>query len=180
MKKLLYTAIIFLNLSVAKAQTNVVTVWYTNSDTVSIGDTAWCELFTSHAFPLNPNTDSVKLYIGNVLVSNLCYSQYDTMPKVSTPHGNLTKIKFIVSNNVTIGNNMYNVDCQDCYPNGHTFPVCVKSNINGIKNYNSKENLISIEYYDLLGNKTTSPNGLTIEIKTYINGSIEIKKIIYF
>ena len=48
----------------------------------------------------------------------------------------------------------------------------------GIENYNSKEDLISTEYYNLLGQPIKQPEGITVEVKTYRNGQKEVRKIV--
>jgi|GEM_PF-5056869 hypothetical protein len=48
----------------------------------------------------------------------------------------------------------------------------------GIEQYSQPNELISTSYYNLLGQPINEPNGLTIEVKTYQNGSTQVRKII--
>lgn len=47
----------------------------------------------------------------------------------------------------------------------------------GIEQINSIEQLISTEYFNLLGQPISETNGITVEIKTYLGGCREVRKI---
>ncbi|HTA63254.1 MAG TPA: hypothetical protein VK835_12390 [Bacteroidia bacterium] len=50
--------------------------------------------------------------------------------------------------------------------------------IQGIEHYNSQENLLSTQYYNLLGQPVKEPDGVTVEVKTYVGGQREVRKIV--
>jgi len=54
----------------------------------------------------------------------------------------------------------------------------LKNCVLGIENYNSKENLLSTQYFNLLGQPIKEPDGVTVEVKTYVGGQREVRKIV--
>jgi hypothetical protein len=66
-------------------------------------------------------------------------------------------------------------------PDLNYFP-CKKLTVNNctanIQTHTSTDELISTEYYNLLGQPISEPNGITVEIKTYKGGYREARKVI--
>lgn len=56
--------------------------------------------------------------------------------------------------------------------------IQINNCIADIKHYNSVEDLISTEYFNLLGQLIIEPNGITVEVKTFKGGKKEVRKII--
>jgi hypothetical protein len=178
MKKLL---IILMALGInAIGQTNVTTIWYSSADTVTIGDSAWVEIYESHGLILNPYIDTMSLSLDGKQLAKYCYSQLDTMPKVSTIHGMLNKLKFVIPLTTSLGPQLYVEGCNDCFPGGHTKSVFVKGiMIDGINEYNYTDRLISTEYYNIYGEKITDLTGIVVEVKVYASGNRVSRKTIY-
>lgn len=82
----------------------------------------------------------------------------------------------IYSGDLSVGN--HKLWTSSGLGNGKAVNLYVKNCILGIDNYNSKEDLISTEYFNLLGQPIKQPEGVTVEIKTYKGGQREVRKII--
>ena len=98
---------------------------------------------------------------------------------------NITYQRWVDSNFVvtlTIYSTDLTVGVHKMYiPSVSNFPS-VKLTINnctfGIEHYNSKEDLLSTQYYNLLGQPLKEPDGICIEVKTYVGGQRELRKIV--
>lgn len=64
------------------------------------------------------------------------------------------------------------------YNNHPAIKLYVKNCTAGIEQINSKQGLISTEYFNLLGQPISEPNGVTVEVKTYLGGYREVRKIV--
>lgn len=56
----------------------------------------------------------------------------------------------------------------------HKYAVC----FSGIETYHSAADLMSTDYYNLLGQPIKEPDGVTVEIKTYKDGTKSVRKIL--
>lgn len=124
----------------------------------SIGTCTQCEFFTIQTVPQNLTV----------------YTDNSVSQQATQDSGFVFKMR--ITHNFNVGNQ------QLFFPGGHSngtnYTLIVNNCIASIEKTNQIEDLISTEYYNLLGEKISEPNGLTIEIKTYANGEKEVRKII--
>src|ERR1700751_18964 len=167
MKTLLLSLLIFLSVGLKAQNPIVIDSILPNpacfNDTVtcymhSVGTCTSCNLFTIETVPQNLTV----------------YSDHSPTNTAVVDSGFV--VRFRITSNFMVGN-------QQLYcPNGHTSGVNYTLVINncyaGIENYNSKEDLIITEYFNLLGQPISKPYGITIEVKTYLGGLKEVRKII--
>ncbi len=173
MKKLIIATLALLNS--AFAQTNCrYNPLFSSSDTLSIGDTAWIGAINVEYG--GGGYDTVQLQImGNSYLPVLHkYKCEDLMYMPTMTYGGT---QYVVKLNITIPNDAKLGD-NNFYMSGFTKYVYIKPSLMGIQTHSIKDELQSIEYYDLLENKINEPKDLTIEIRTYKNGYKEIRKII--
>lgn len=186
MKKLLFILLAF-NFNVF-SQTNPITLISPNTYTINQGDSGWVTVSKWN----QPNmTDSVYLFLKPTFGGSITYlssilwkgtyNDINNLP-IYTPNGIdvYRKLIFKIPANQTTGNNWYNLGNDYSHWNSASGDIGVVVNsITGIEDYNSKEDLISTEYFNLLGQPISKPDGITVEVKTYKGGFREVRKIIY-
>lgn len=159
---------------------------YQSSTPVTIGDSAYIGI----DFTTNTNDSfSVSMYIvgqPHVYIITKKVSQIASQLTYTYNNGNThsaTKIKFSIPN-VPSGHYNLGVTCwgnaglYNSDPNYLPDVMFDVNNTTGITQYNHSNELISIEYYNLLGQPIKQPEGITVEIKTYLGGYKEVRKII--
>jgi len=75
---------------------------------------------------------------------------------------------------LTVGVHKMYMQSIDAFP---SVKLTVNNCTYGIQQYNNKADLLSTQYYNLLGQPIQQPDGVTIEVKTYVGGQREVRKI---
>jgi hypothetical protein len=81
----------------------------------------------------------------------------------------------IISGGLTVGTHKMYIPS---FGNSAAVNLTVNNCTFGIEHYNSKEDLLSTQYYNLLGQPVKEPDGICIEVKTYMGGQREVRKIV--
>ena len=165
MKKLLF----FLLLSYSGfSQSNLITIDKVTPDTVCINEKVTVHLtFIYTAF--SPTTtinilDSTSPSNTNSQVLIATYQQWID--------SNYT-MSFNSFANLVIGHN----SLRTGFPSNR-YDVLENNCTYAIEHYKSQADLLSTQYYNLLGQPIQEPDGLTIEVKNYVGGQREVRKIV--
>src|ERR1700756_5474015 len=159
--------------------------------------TAILFFITVHCFAQTPNfvLDSIK---PNVICQNEATKFYAHFTgtwnasstaaikdSLSTFQINFTYQNWVDSNYVityTIYSGILTVGTHKIYmPSINPSPsknLTVNNCVYGIEHYNNQADLLSTEYFNLLGQPIKEPDGVTIEVKTYRGGQREVRKVV--
>lgn len=188
MKKLLFLFVLLSFSTYSQTSVNIVDANsnLSVSTPLNVGDSSYIGVDYSHfstdSFAIdyfNSNTPTIRPVLCVYKVSDLI-----NLPYYSCAYGHSFKIKFAIPNEVGgtyfMGVKGYGNCDNICFTGNYCYssvPFAI-NNPSGIETIHSKEDLISTEYFNLLGQPINKPEGIIVEIKTYRDGTKNIRKII--
>lgn len=191
MKKLF--CILFFIVKTSFAQYEQLTYTITNSsllnvDTVCQNSTQWVDLKQNPANTNHPYYGYVNIYYSDIYnCPGGCNTRFLTAvlwDSLNVNSDGSRGISFVIPSGTTYPPFLISIGMDYAYWGQTPFsgPNSITSNnkncLLGIKQNTSTQQLLSTEYYNMLGQPISAPNGITIEIKTYVGGYREIRKII--
>src|SRR6267142_5480496 len=100
MKKLFLIALLSTMLCKCAPAQQFVCVWYTSSDTVTVGDSAWVDV--KYMYNVGHESDIAHVYMNdyantyNVDICNMTYGQLDNLPRHTVGSDIVIRIAFVV------------------------------------------------------------------------------------
>jgi hypothetical protein len=115
----------------------------------------------------NESSNNVSVFLGNGLAN--CF---DTAINVSVGGANPYWLATADFNNDT------KPDLAVADGNSSATYILLNCSVAGIEHYNSQADLLSTEYFNLLGQPVKEPDGVSVEVKTYVGGQREVRKVV--
>ncbi len=142
-----------------------------NKNTICINDTVVFKVHIDSLLLINFPSHQIELYDSS---STCCSFVSNGWTLKQIADSNYTYKIWLVG--VNQGLRRY-YSAQDNY-NNPAINVFVNNCYAGIETHNNKEDLISTEYFNLLGQPISEPNSVTVEVKTFRGGYREVRKIV--